>query len=489
MARSVARPGSLLSFPRLSSVAERFRMDAWTALALVFAAGGAAYVIAISVLRWRHLETNAFDLAFFDQIVWNTSQGRWFDTTFVPYNFAGQHVQLILLPFALAYRLFGVGPVFLTTTQGLVVALAALPLYAAARRFGIAGPLALAISGTYLLNPYLHRAVQFDFHPEVMAAFPAFVSAWAIAVRKYRLASALAVALLVFKEDAVFMTLGLAGLLWLEGARRYALLTVVVSVAYTALVVLILMPYLREGIPSDLVERYGYLVGARDQSEVLPGLLTQPWVVPQHLADAGRLWTMALFVLASAPLAIARPWLLIPLVPGMTLAVLATHPSQSRLELHYAAELVPVALIASTIAVRDLLSRRRDSSWATVSAAAIVLPAVVSFLALSPFSPFEDSPAPPSRVHREAVDEAVAIIPAGVPVSAQSHVLPRLSQREDAFEFPNRHESVDWVVVDRNGHRSSQSLAAGFDDALADVRLEFERVYDSDGVEVYRRRP
>ena len=44
-------------------------------------------------------------------------------------------------------------------------------------------------------------------------------------------------------------------------------------------------------------------------------------------------------------------------------------------------------------------------------------------------------------------------------------------------------------MVDTYGFRSSQSLAAGFDAKLEEVRSSHELVYSQDGVEVFRRLP
>jgi hypothetical protein len=95
--------------------------------------------------------------------------------------------------------------------------------------------------------------------------------------------------------------------------------------------------------------------------------------------------------------------------------------------------------------------------------------------------------APPTAEHRAAVLAGLALVPAGASVSAQSELVPRLSQRERAWEFPQSWRRADWVVVDAYGQRSTQSLDAGFDAALATVRATYARVYARDGVEVFRR--
>ena len=65
--------------------------------------------------------------------------GGWFETSFVPYNFAGQHFEPILLVFVPAYWL-GAGPYFLTVSQAGRRSAAAIPLYFFARALTMSPP-------------------------------------------------------------------------------------------------------------------------------------------------------------------------------------------------------------------------------------------------------------------------------------------------------------------------------------------------------------
>jgi uncharacterized membrane protein len=191
---------------------------------------------------------------------------------------------------------------------------------------------------------------------------------------------------------------------------------------------------------------------------------------------------VCLFVLASAPLAVVRPgWLLLAL-PGLVLAALSSYESQRELQAHYAVQAVPLILLALLIAARSAVERVRPEFLAP----AIILPALAGFFCLSPLSPFSAGEASPSQRHRDALDAAVAMVPADAPVSAQSAIVPRLSQRPLIEEFPGRGSQVDWVVVDAFGSRSTGSLDAGFWDALSQLRTQFVLVWEQDGVEVYR---
>lgn len=466
---------------RLVALAGLRAERAWAGVSILVSAVALVAFVRLVTLRWDSYETNAFDLAFFDQIIFNTSQGGWFETSFVPYNFAGQHLEPILVAYAPSYWLGG-GPYFLMVSQAVVVAAAAIPLHFAAARVGGHPAVGFAAVVAFLANPYLHRAIAFDFHPEVMVALPAFIAAWAVVSGRSSVAVVASLATLLFKEDAVFVALALAGVMVVRGYRREGAITAGVAVAYALLAVFVVMPLIRGGEPSDLVERYGYLLpdgGLAPTAE----LAVVPFRVARELVSPGHAVTAGLFLASSAAVAVWRPWYLLALVPGLALALLSTHAPQRELELHYAAGLVPVAVLTGVLAVGQLRIP------AVARAALLAGPPLIAMVLLNPLA--DGHGGRPSPEHRRALASALAMIPAdeGVVVSAQSGILPRLSQRREAYEFPGGSEQADWIVVDRYGFRSTQSLAAGFDAELAEVRETAELVFGEDGVEVFRRLP
>ena len=455
---------------------------AWLAGSFAAAVIALTAFVRLATLRWQAFETNSFDLAFFDQIIFNTSRGRLFETSFVSYNFAGQHFEPILLAFVPAYWL-GAGPYFLTVVQAAAVTAAAVPLYFFARRATGEAALGFAAVVAFLANPYLQRAIAFDFHPELMAAPPVFLSAWAIVSGHRRIAAVSALSVLLFKEDTVFLVSLLAGVMWSRGWRREPQVCALVTGVYLVLAVFVVMPLIRGGESSDLVDRYGYLLPGPGGEGILGDALLAPVRAARVALRPEQLWTASLFVLSSSAVALFRPAWLLWLAPGLCLALLSSHHPQQRLELHYAAELVPAAIVLGILAAASL-PRRRGTAVLSV---AMTAPPLLAMLALNPLGNAHG--AMPSARHQAAVLEALALVPEGenISVSAQSGLLPRVSQRRQAHEFPGHVSEADWVVVDKYGFRSSQSLAAGFDARLQEVRRTHELVYSDDGVEVFRR--
>ncbi|MFN0096535.1 MAG: DUF2079 domain-containing protein [Dehalococcoidia bacterium] len=455
------------------------RFDRWWLAAAGLTLLAAWWSAAHAWARWVNYETSAFDLAFFDQIIWNVSQGNGWDSTFIDYSFLGQHAEPVLLLFVPAYWM-GAGPPLLMLTQNLVAAAAAVPLFGAARRAGLAPAAALAAAAGYLMNPYLHRGADFDFHPEVMVGLPVFASAWAAFAGRPRLAAGLALATLALKEDAAFAAMFLGVLLWTRGYRAGGAWTAGLAAAYLVVVVGLVMPWARDGADSDLVARFGHIAGGTTDGGVVRAILLHPWEVPRAFITEGGWWSVLLCAAVTSVCAFRRPVLVVAALPVLVLAALSGHTPQAELEFHYAANGLPLLIVAGIVGAAAM------GRWRWVAPVVLVAPAVAGFLAFSPLRPWLGDD-PRSAEDRAALAAALDVVPADARVAAQSNVLARLTHRRKAYEFPDSVARAEWFVFDDGGHRSSQSLAGGF--AAERARLEplTERVFAKAGVEVRRR--
>jgi uncharacterized membrane protein len=444
--------------------------------ALVTAATITAAIAYSWALLARHAayRSAAYDLAFFDQIAWNTSEGRWFETSFLAYNFLGQHLEPVLLVFAAVYR---VAPKveFLLIAQSVAVAAAAIPLYLAAKvvlRSHASGAL---MAAGFLLLPPVHGAALFDYHSEVLAPLGLF-AAFALAVRRrVRLSLVAAVSTLLLKEDVSLALLGMAPVYWRLGHGRAATGLAVGSMAYLA-GALAAMHAVRGAAPNDLYERYEYL-GA-------PAIAVGAAI--EHLVGGGGLAAVGAMLGAMALLPLATP-VAGGAVPLMVLNGLSSHDPQASLVLHYAILPVTLLTVASVFGAANL-ARRLPERSRLLPATVFFAAALAAFVAASPLGPvrldrtqFERSP------HHDAVAAMIEAIPADASVAAQSGILPHVSQREQVYEFPDVRHS-EFVLIDRTGWRSSQSTTAGYEYVLASLP---ERGYclasAVDGIELYRR--
>ncbi|HEY7293548.1 MAG TPA: DUF2079 domain-containing protein [Dehalococcoidia bacterium] len=479
----------------------------WLLLAAILAAATAYGAFGLRVYRTLH--ASAFDLAFFDQILWNTAHGRWFETTYVSYNFLGQHFEPILLPLALLYRL-GAGPQTLIALQAAGVAIAAVPLYLAGRR--LLPPLAaLLVACAYLLAPALQRAVDFGFHSDMFEPLAAFTALAALLWRRDRLLLLAAALVLLVKEDAFLIVLGLGWIALLRGRPRLGFGLMTAALVWGALVLTLIMPMLRHGASSDLAERYGYLGSA--PTGIVVGALRHPDRIVAHLAAPTPAIAVFGLLASFAFVPLLAPDVLLAALPPALLGLLSTHPQQRALDVQYGVPVLIMAAVAALFGVErasrrlklPLLQPPRGRSngagqrrLACGAAACVAAAALASGYLHGPFPPERDAAGWRFREggSAAALARVARLITAGATLSAQTGLAPHLSQRRVQWEFPRLSdtdeerpsEDAEYIVLQSDGIRSSQSLLAGFDQTVAALPQLGYRLIASDGtIRLYRR--
>lgn len=443
---------------------------------------------AFALARHRAYQSAAYDFGFFDQVVWNTSRGDWFETSFVEYNFLGQHFEPVLLLFAGLYRL-GAGPETMLLAQSLCAGAAAIPLFHATSRLTGSRGTGLALAIAYLLNPALHRALDFDFHPEVMAFPLVFGAVYLIAVSRPWASVATILPVLLLKEDMAILVLAFAAICWFRQHRQQARFLGVAGLTWVAVVMFAFMPAVRGG-PSDLNQRYAYLT--RD-TEPASRPAVAAWRATDRLTTSTAPGALELEA-TLAGLALLHPAALLAAVPAV-LNGLSGHPEQSQLDLHYGVLPLALSVVAAAFALGDIAAGRRwgripGRRWSGLRMPAansvLVIAAASSFLVASPFSPLAER-GTPGEAHRRSLAEAIEQIPDDASLSAQGTLLPHLSQRREVWEFPDIRDS-DYIIVDAALPITIQSRAAGYDSVLRALPARgYSTIWEWGTIRVFRR--
>jgi uncharacterized membrane protein len=447
-----------------------------------------------SIAQHRAYNSRAYDLGYFDQVVWNTAQGRWFETNFVQFNFLGEHFQPILLLFAALYRIDPSVESLLAVQAGFVAG-AAVPLYLAARRVLTSTAAAFLVVVAYLLAPQMHWAALFDFHPEMLGIAAVF-SAFALVVGGRPRASIVALStVFLLKEDAVLVCGGFAWLIWVCGYRRHALLLLGLTGLYAVVVLGVVMPAFRDESPG-LLARYGYL--GRDPFEMAVNTVRRPALVLDQLTAAEQRRAVVSLLTSQAWLPLLSPAALAA-APALGANLLSTHQAQHSLSLHYGIYPFTLLLVAAVFgAARLARSRRPAPIWrglrvpvrhrATVVAGAVALTQAIAWAMDSPLGGRFDPASYRRTPHTDAIARTLALIPPEAPLSAQSNLVPHLSQRQFIRDFP-RIDHAEYVVIDLKSWGIWQTTFEIYDRILHELpSLGFCRIVEDDGVELYARR-
>jgi len=424
----------------------------WAAAA-AFAGGFGA----TAVLRHRAFESGRFDLGNMTQAVWSTAHGDFLSVTDVhgeQISRLGSHFDPILALLAPLWWLWP-DPELLLVVQAVAVGAGALPVFWLARKHLASDRAAAALAVAYLLSPPVQWLTVSDFHPVALAC-PLLLYAWWHLDEGRLWAFALLAAAAIGTKEHVGLAVAAIGV-WYAVRHRAPRTGAAVAVAAGAaalIAALVVVPHFAPAGASAFESRYES-----------PSL------------DGRDLSYLASLLLPLALLPLAGPLALLAALPELGLNLFSSTVTQTSVKTHYAATAAPALLAAAVFGVARIGAR-----FAYVAALAALAGTVV----LGPLGRVEVR----ADAHDAAARRALALVPAGVPVSATNAFGAHLSARRRIFSFPVLEEST-WVVVDERRLTFLDSLRPErARPALASLRRDprWRTVFAEDGVLVFRRR-
>lgn len=458
-----------------------------------------AILLAAVAIR-RHLAfAGGPDIDIFDQALWNTTQGRFYQSSIVgDVILLSEHFDPLLLamvPFYLVHP----SPAILLVAQALMLALGAVPLYWLAREHFPGQLLAPLFPILYLLYLPLREANRNDFHPGALVP-PLFLFA------------------LYFMEKArwgpMILMLALAGLLkeqmamagvtigiYLFFARRKRLLGgglfVLFGLWFYANFAWIIPAFNPAGGRYKYFWLYNTLGGTPAGTFFAPildpgGLLKSlQWGLERKLIYMDQVFGPLAFLSLLSP---SRFFLGLPF--------LAEHlVSDSRLmttiRTHHTADLLPFVFFSALFGASHLL--RWLPAWRIFGRAwsPDTCPRAVAALLLAASLFFHSWPETfhlrlySITPHHERLYAALGTIPPDASVSAQTPIAPHLSYRKALYHFPELGpvggETAEFVILDRlliardRFRNTFPGLVAGL------ASKGYEKVHDEDEILIFRR--
>jgi uncharacterized membrane protein len=433
------------------------------------------------VLRYQTFNATAFDLGFFDQVVWEISRGHPGVTSYTYYyDFFGQHLEPVLYVYGALYRIWA-DPRLLIASQAVAVGAAAWLLYRCAL-FVLRPSLSLLVAMAFLLAVPLHTALAFDFHPEVMSCLPIFAGLFFALRGRPWAAFACWATLLLFKEDEALLLPGLGLLMFLLTRRLWPSALLALAGPLWALLALgVIEPHWRHGFPGDLTQDYTALEGTL--RDALAGTARGPFELVAPAFGQGGFAALFRWVAGTGWAGLLAPLGLVAAAPQLLLQLVSRHPTQHTLRLHYGVEAVPVVFAFLVAEFRRLAAhpRLRDGVALLAGGAAII-----AFIFMSPFRVGYPYPLP-SQAHLAAIRTGTALIPASATLRADTTLAAHLSQREHIQEFPGSNWG-DLVAVDTRGFHTMQALDGGYEAAVAVLPAQgYSKIFDQDGVQIWQR--
>jgi uncharacterized membrane protein len=436
--------------------------------------------------------THSEDMGIMAQALWTTTHGALLHQTVCNIvsdnNCLGDisrlaiHFEPIMLPLALLYR-FIPSPKTLQFVQALVVAIGAWPAYAiASRRLG-SQMVGVGFAALYLLHASLDSAVTFDFHAVTLSAAFLMFAVYFMLTRQ-TLGLFVATVLAMSTKEEVALSVAVLAMCVMVFQRRWRVGGALLALALLWVVVeLRIMDAASPAAYSPTIGRYATL--GSSPIAIMGYALSHPVLVLRtYVLDPARLLFLRALVAPLGYLALLSPLALLITVPALAINMLSDNPAMYSGFLQYTAESIPIVVFASIhgagvivrpgarglaalhralpapggpiAALGRQLSRLRLAP-ATALAGAVVIVALGASLHDQRDHPYTPIGAgftwPAASAHTRAADAMVALIPPAASVSAQSNLVPHLSNRRSIYLFPYQADAAEYVLIDTKGER------------------------------------
>ncbi len=444
----------------------------------------------LSVLR--HVTYHSFgpDLGIFDQVFWNTTQGRFLESTMslgqpAPHSYLADHfspVYLLLMPvYALIPR-----PETLLVIQTLFLALGVWPFYLLARSKLEPGFQRLVWALAYFLFLPVAFINLFDFHELALAVLPLGFAIYFLEKgrRGWFLVSLLSTFLIKEELPLIGVAFG-AYILLAKRDWKLGLGVLAGSLAVFLAVVRLIIPAFGGGSYEYFARRLNYRyaeLGTTPQEIIAtafahPGRLAHILFQPQKLKFLVGIFGPVLGLTALSGFAA------ILALPTLGILLLSNYAPQYAFTSHYSAPLIALVIGTSILGFARLRPSFRGPAAAGVLASSLVFSFLFGDL---PFSRHFDRQMFETEARYTAFAPNLALIPASASVAAENNLTPHLSQRRYIYniEFEGI-QKADYLALDE---ASLSRNRAAFDDQVRTLEAQgYREIASGDGLAILQR--
>lgn len=392
--------------------------------------------------------TGRFDLGNMDQTVWNTLHGRVFmltnpDSTNIVSRL-GTHADFILILLTPFYLLWS-DPRMLLLIQTVVIALGAFFVYLIGKDILKNGKLALILSISYLLNPFVQRQNLYDFHAVTLAT-TTLLAAFYFMHKKRNFLFLIFLGLSVLTKENIYLITGLLGVfMYFKGKKSLGIILSILSFTVFYLLVSKLIPAARGG--EHFAVSYFQDFGD-SPTQILKGFFLRPDKTFIQLFSYSNFNYFIKLFSSTGFTSLAFPFPLILAFPDLAINFLSKNENFKSITFHYAAAIIPFIYISAVYGIKSLIGKFKLKNLN------IVFYYILFFSLLSAwlYGPLPGSNHPAVEVfslelgEKKEVVDFLNKIPKNLSISASNNLGAHLSHREKIYTIPNGIDKADMVL-------------------------------------------
>lgn len=419
----------------------------------------------LSITKHLSLHSTYLDLGLESQIVWNTSRGRFLETSFGPQgrlisalSFHVSPISVLISPF---YWIWS-DPMVLLLLQTLVLALGGLPVFWLSLKVTGSSLVSLALLAAYFLYPPLQYSNLSDFHPQTLSTGILLFSFWFLFKKDFKKFYVTVLLGLLVKEN-VALIFSFLSLYMIFGMREMwkGIALLIVSLSWFVFSVYLIMPFFSGG-SMGAFGRYEYL--GKTPLEAVWKLLSKPLLAFQLFFVTAKIKYIFHLLISVGFLPFLAPWYLLLSASEFFLNLFSSYNPQWQVKFHYTAAITPFIFISAIFGARKLLNflNNRNFKGSTYLVSFYLVIAALTWNIIHSPSPinykFDRLVFAQSSTSRE-ITKILGEIPPEASVSAMNNLGPHLSTRRYLYNFPTNFELADFVIVDPKMPYESFDLA------------------------------
>lgn len=419
----------------------------------------------LSITKHLSLHSTYLDLGLESQIVWNTSKGRFLETSFghegsliSALSFHVSPISALLSPF---YWIWS-DPITLLLLQTFVLSLGGLPVYWLALKVTESPLVSLVLLSSYFLYPPLQYSNLSDFHPQTLSTTILLFSFWFLFNKDFR-KFYLTVLLGLFVKENIALVFSLLSFYVIFGMRevKKGAVLLIVSLFWFVFSVYLIMPSLSGG-SMGAFSRYEYL--GKTPLEAVWTLLSRPFLGFQLLFITAKVKYIFHLLVSVGFLSLLAPGYLLLSASELFLNLFSSYNPQWQVKFHYTAAVTPFIFISSIFGIRKLLNffNNRNFKGSIYLVSFYLIFVAFSWNMIHSPSPinykFDRLLFAQSTTSRQII-KILREIPPEASVSAMNNLGPHLSTRRYLYNFPTNFELADFVIIDPKMPYESFDLA------------------------------
>lgn len=320
----------------------------------------AIYVIFFSIVtlkKYYAFGYNAFDLAIFNQVFFNTLEGRYFEMTVNIGNFLAYHFEPVIFLLLPIYKLWPKAETLLIL-QNIIFGLSAWPLYKISYHLNKDALLSLVAALIWLLNPFVHNANLYEFHMLPLAIFFVFWTFYFYQTQAFKRFCLFFVLALMVREDISLVLLTFSVISLLDKRNKKWIIGPLFALVYFLTALQIVSRFDQDGLYKFLI--YYSWLGGHDLWSVLMSWFGHPIKFLEHLFSLENFYHLFILFITVGFLPLISPkYLCLSFLPILEFALASSKLNPVVYAAHYALLFLAGFFIAAIFSLNKIKKQEK----------------------------------------------------------------------------------------------------------------------------------